>query len=142
MSPRTGRCLCGAVRYSVAGPLRDVIVCHCSECLRWAGGPWPATAARREDLEVSGEEALRWMPSPASATSASRGTCAVCGASLFWDAPGRPTVSIGAGTLDDAGGLAVAAHIYVDDAGPWGGAQGAPTYPQGYPEQAPPPAWR
>jgi len=24
----TGSCLCGAVRYDVSGPLRDVIECH------------------------------------------------------------------------------------------------------------------
>ena len=28
-----GGCLCGAVRYELVGPLRDVVNCHCSECL-------------------------------------------------------------------------------------------------------------
>ncbi len=33
----TGRCLCGAVRYEVDGPLREVLICHCEECRRWNG---------------------------------------------------------------------------------------------------------
>lgn len=141
MSPRTGGCLCGAVRFSVSGPVRDVVVCHCVECRRWAGGAWPATAAYRQDLSVGGEEALSWEPSPASAASARRGTCARCGSSLFWEAPNRPTVSIGVGALDDAEGLRLAAHIYVEHAQEWE-QPGAPAYPLGYPETAPPPAWR
>jgi len=33
----TGGCLCGAVRYEVLGPLRDVVLCHCSHCRRTHG---------------------------------------------------------------------------------------------------------
>lgn len=142
MSVRSGRCLCGAVRYVVDGPLRDVIVCHCVECRRWAGGPWPATAALGEQLEIHGETSLRWRPSPASASSARRGICAECGSGLFWQAPGRPTVSIAAGTLDDATGLELAAHIYVRDAQAWEPAGTAPAYPGGYPDTAPQLGWR
>jgi len=28
----TGGCFCGAVRYDVSGPLRDVVNCHCNMC--------------------------------------------------------------------------------------------------------------
>ena len=142
MSTRTGGCLCGAVRYAVSGPLRDVIVCHCVECRRWAGTAWAATAARRDDLSVGGEGLLLWERSPASATGARRATCAGCGSSLFWDAPGRATVSIGVGTLDDASGLELTAHIYVGDAQAWQRPQGVPSYPAAYPDDAPAPAWR
>lgn len=142
MSGRSGRCLCGTVRYEIDGPLRDVIVCHCVECRRWAGGAWPATAARREQLAVvTGEESLRWQASPASATSARRGSCVSCGAALFWEAPGRDTISIGVGTLDDASGLELAAHIYVAQAQPWEPLGDAPAYPGGYPTSAPALAW-
>jgi hypothetical protein len=111
----TGRCLCGAVRYEVRGPLRDVLICHCEECRRWHGHASAFTAARREDLAVDDERAVRWVDSPASDAQARRGFCGECGSSLFWDAPGRETISIAAGTLEGDTGLRVAGHIYVSD---------------------------
>ena len=113
----TGRCLCGAVRYEVTGPLRDVLICHCEECRRWHGHVAACTAARREDLVFVTDRGLRWVPSPNSDAGARRGFCAECGSSLFWDPPDRPTVSIAAGTLDGPTGLRTVAHWYVSQAG-------------------------
>jgi hypothetical protein len=113
----SGGCLCGAVRYEVNGPLRDVLICHCQECRRWHGHVSACTAARREDLALVAQRGLRWIDSPQSDAGARRGFCAECGSSLFWDAPGRPTVSIAAGTVDPPTGLRVSAHWYVSQAG-------------------------
>jgi len=113
----TGGCLCGAVRYEVSGALRDVLVCHCKECRRWSGHLFAATAARREDLRLVEERGLRWIESPESESAARRGFCAECGSSLFWDAPGRATLSIAAGTLDPPTGLRLMGHVYVGQAG-------------------------
>src|SRR5262249_36393300 len=113
----TGRCLCGAVRYEVSGPLRDVLICHCEECRRWHGHASAFTAARREDLAVGDEPAVRWIDSPASDAHARRGFCGECGSRLSGDAPGRETISIAAGPLDDGTGLRVAGHIYVSEKG-------------------------
>lgn len=60
---------------------------------------------------------LRWIASPRSDAKARRGFCARCGSSLFWDPPERETISIAAGTLDDASGLRVISHWYVSEAG-------------------------
>src|SRR5690349_21316273 len=109
----TGRCLCGAVRYEVRGPLRDVLICHCEECRRWHGHISAFTAARRGDLVVDDELAVRWIDSPASDADARRGFCGACGSSLFWEAPGRETISIAAGTLDGSVALRVSGHIFV-----------------------------
>ena len=114
-----GRCLCGAVRFEVSGPLRDVLLCHCVECRRWHGGPTGYTAAPREALRLTGEDLLRWVDSPESNAHARRGFCGECGSSLFWDAPDRATISITAGTLDAPTGLRTVKHIYTADAGDW-----------------------
>jgi hypothetical protein len=110
----TGRCLCGAVRFEVEGPLRDVSVCHCVECRRWHGGPGAYTAAPQAALRIDG--VVRWIDSPESDANARRGFCGDCGSSLFWDAPDRDTISIAAGSLEPPTGLETVKHIYTDDA--------------------------
>jgi hypothetical protein len=114
-SPRiyTGGCLCGGVRYTVRGPLRDVIACHCSMCRRTSGHYAAMTSARSADLHLDAEETLSWYR---SSESAERGFCNRCGSNLFW----RPTIagestSITGGTLDTPTGLKIAEHIFVAD---------------------------
>ena len=118
MTAHTGGCLCGAVRYTVSEPLREILVCHCGECRRWHGGPGAYTAAPREALAFvgDGEAAVRWIESPASETGASRAFCTRCGSSLFWRVPGRSTISIAAGSLDQPTGLRVGGHIHTSAA--------------------------
>jgi hypothetical protein len=137
-----GGCLCGAVRYTVDGPLRNVLVCHCVECRRWAGSAWAATASRREHLSLDERRGLYWAVSPGSDAGARRGSCVECGSSLFWDAPGRSTISIGVGTLDDAHDLELAGHVYARQAQGWEQLPGGiPSFPGNYPPEAPPPKW-
>ena len=113
---RRGACSCRSVEFTLGGPVRDVIVCHCNACKAAAGGPWRASAVRRAHLEVADESALRWERAAVSAYEASRAFCRSCGAYVFWDAPGRPTVSFGATLLEDEGhDLVVAAHIWVPE---------------------------
>jgi hypothetical protein len=107
----TGGCLCGAVRYEVAGPLREVVICHCSRCLRTHGHAAAYSACERAHLRLVRYDGLRWY----AASARERGFCARCGASVFWRADGRPTVSIAAGTLDQPTGLRTVAHVYTAD---------------------------
>ncbi len=107
----TGSCLCGAVRYTVSGPLRPVIACHCAQCRKTSGHYVAATSAAREQVVIKGE--VTWFQ---SSESARRGFCGTCGSSLFWDGPGSH-LSIHAGTLDGATGVRVVGHIYCADKG-------------------------
>jgi hypothetical protein len=101
----------------VNAPLRDVVLCHCTECRRWSGHAWPATAAPFDQLDFSEDRGLRWIDSPDSEYDARRGFCAECGSSLFWQAPGSGTVSIAAGCLDTPTGIRTVGQIWVDSAG-------------------------
>jgi len=112
----TGRCLCGAVTYEVRGPLRDILLCHCVECRRWAGSTVPFAATNADDLVLREDGALRWIDSPDSDHDARRGFCGECGSSLFWQAAGSERIGIAAGTLDEPTGLRVVAHIYTHQA--------------------------
>ncbi|MDJ0824462.1 MAG: GFA family protein [Rhodobacter sp.] len=102
----TGSCLCGQVRYAVAGPLRPVIACHCSQCRKTSGHFVAATSAPRETVEIAGT--VTWYR---TSPEARRGFCGTCGSSLFWDGPGA-NLSVHAGTLDGPTGLHLAGHIY------------------------------
>jgi hypothetical protein len=115
----SGGCLCGAVRFTVWGPLRDVLICHCVECRRWHGGPAACTACRREHLRLDEQRGLRWTTGPASDAAARRGFCGECGSSLFWDAPGRPTITLSAGSIDGPTGLTMAGHWFTSQKGDW-----------------------
>jgi hypothetical protein len=109
-----GGCLCGAVRYRVRGPLRDVVSCHCTQCRRTSGHFVAATAARSADVILLEDRGLRWYT---ASNDTRRGFCDHCGSSLFWEPAEGGHISIMAGSLDDETGLKTVAHICVETAG-------------------------
>ena len=108
-----GRCLCGAVTFETEAELREVLVCHCSQCRRNSGHLWAATAAPDNEVTIHGRDYLRWYRSSAIAQ---RGFCRQCGSSLFWKRDGSSSLSKAAGSLELPTGLHIGSHIYVDDA--------------------------
>jgi hypothetical protein len=113
----SGRCICGAVAFEVDGRLRDVVLCHCTECRRWAGHAWAATDALFDEVRFTERRGLRWIDSPDSEYDARRGFCGECGSGLFWQVPGSERVSIAAGCLDPPTGIATVQQIWVDSVG-------------------------
>jgi hypothetical protein len=111
---KTGSCLCGAVKYEVHGPLRDVLACHCEQCRKQTGTYMSATAAQDTDLKITEARGLKWYR---SSDKARRGFCGECGSVLFWKGDGRDYTSISAGSIDGATGLKLEGHIYCDNAG-------------------------
>jgi hypothetical protein len=114
MSDHRGRCLCGAVRYAVTGPLRPVVYCHCKMCRQTSGHFVAATACTLPQLSIEPSEHLKWYR---SSPKAERGFCGQCGANLFWKPTSGTHVSIWAGTLADPTGLSSAGHIFVAEKG-------------------------
>ena len=104
----TGGCLCGAVRYVAAGPLREVVFCHCSQCRRQTGLYYAATSVPLAALTVAPTAALAWY---AASDSARRGFCKTCGSALFWQRNGADKISILAGSFDDPAALTPGYHI-------------------------------
>ncbi len=112
-----GGCLCGGVRYSVRGPLRDVFDCHCVRCRRFTGHHMAATAAPPDRVRFDADSTLRWF-SPDDDPRVAYGFCQTCGSSLFWRAEGHPEkLSIAAGTLDGATGLTTTQAWWVSTSG-------------------------
>ncbi len=107
-----GGCACGVLRYRVAGELRPVVACHCSQCRKAFTNYGAFSAARRDDLHIENQTAITWY---ASSPGVRRGFCSRCGSALFWDRAGNDFVSISAGSLDQPSGLKQVRHIYADD---------------------------
>jgi hypothetical protein len=109
-----GSCLCGAVRYEVSGPLRDVIACHCTQCRKQSGHFYACTSAADDRLTVEGSEFLTWYE---ASEAARRGFCSVCGSALFWKSHASDETSILAGSLEKPTGIRLKRHIYCADKG-------------------------
>lgn len=108
----TGGCLCGAVRYEIYGPLRDVINCHCTMCQRLHGAFGAHSKARKIDIGITRDDGLAWY---ATSGRARRGFCRKCGSSLFWEPIGQDATGIIAGTLDQPTGLKTMGHIFTGE---------------------------
>ena len=111
-----GGCLCGAVRFAVAGALRPVTFCHCSQCRKQTGLYYAATAAPRDAVSVTGEDAITWF---AASDHAERGFCSTCGSALFWREIDGERLSILAGSFDRQTELRADKHIFVADKPNW-----------------------
>ena len=111
-----GSCECGKVTFVVTGPLSPVVACHCSQCRKTSGHYWAATEVQNAHLRLIKDSGLRWYR---SSDQARRGFCVECGSSLFWEADGEGTTSIGAGTLDELprGIATLIKHIFAADKG-------------------------
>lgn len=111
---RQGGCLCGAVRYTVKGAMRDVVACHCTQCRKQSGHYYAATDTNCSNLEVMGQDNITHYKASNEAT---RSFCKTCGSALFWQLDGNERISILAGTLDAPSDLKLIHHIFCEDKG-------------------------
>ena len=115
-----GGCLCGAIRYTIAGPLGLAEYCHCSRCRKAHGSAFSAnTVVPTAALAiVQGAEAIRDY---ASSENRRKCFCATCGSQLFirrLNAPHMTVVTLG--SLDDDPAIrAPERHVFVDSKAPW-----------------------
>ena len=106
--------MCGGVRYTVVGPLRDVYNCHCDRCRRSTGHHMAATAAPAANVRIEGDS-LAWYE---AAEGVQYGFCSRCGSSLFWrTAATSERLSITAGSIDQPTGLRTTRAWYTAEMG-------------------------
>lgn len=111
---RHGGCLCGGVRYRVAGPMRPVVECHCERCRRTTGHVMAASGCEDDHLDVVADDTLRWYE---ASPGVRYGFCGTCGSTLFWRADDHPGwTSVAAGTIDPPTGLLTSAAWWTADA--------------------------
>ncbi|MEM8770877.1 MAG: GFA family protein [Pseudomonadota bacterium] len=116
----TGRCLCGAVVFSLdRGAFNDRTACHCSQCRRWSGHLWASVSGPTDLFSIdAGEDKVRWHH---SSDVARRGFCSECGSSLFWHGCGveefKDRIAVAFGALDEPTHARLEKHIFVADKG-------------------------
>jgi hypothetical protein len=119
--PITGHCLCGAVRYSAAGPVLATAVCHCDDCQRASGSAFSiVVAVRAATFVVEGELATCETVGTDSGERRQRRFCPRCGSPIFSVVAEAPElVVLKAGTLDDRSRLSPTIELWRQSAQPW-----------------------
>ncbi|MDP1632245.1 MAG: GFA family protein [Caulobacter sp.] len=110
----SGSCLCGAVKFEVAGDLAAPDACHCSQCRKTSGHVWASTDVAEAALTLHGADNIIWFQ---SSEKVRRGFCATCGSALFWDPIHHPRIAIAMGAFDAPTGARLGGHIFVADKG-------------------------
>jgi hypothetical protein len=127
----TGGCLCGGVRYEIAGPLGAMTYCHCTRCQRRTG----TAASVQVRIEpgslrvVQGEELVRgWKPPDGF----EKCFCSTCGGQLFSRDSAGNIRGVRMSTLDEDPGLTPAHRQYVAYAATWEAIpdDGVPRFPE------------
>ena len=118
-SQASGRCHCGAVRFTAASPSRFVAHCHCESCRRahgaafvtWAGFPSPQVRVTQGESELATHE---------SSPRTYRRFCQRCGTKLFFESakwPGETHVVLAA--FDDPLDRAPTVHAFYAEHADW-----------------------
>jgi hypothetical protein len=138
MPPRTGGCLCGAVRYRISAPPLTARVCWCRDCQRLASNGTVNAIFPSASIDIAGTPA-EYTRTADSSSQVRRRFCPQCGSQLFADSSGRPGLTVvRLGTLDDPSTIKPTANIWSSSAPAWACLDAALDRIEGQP--APPPA--
>lgn len=120
MTQRTGRCLCGAISYTLKSEPVMMAVCHCTHCRRQSGGVFSANIMVAEAEYVQSGETKVYQDKGDSGQAVWRHFCGDCGSPILSKVGAMPgMVIVKAGTLDDWSGLAPTVEVYTDHAATW-----------------------
>ncbi len=116
MAELTGRCLCGAVRWSYNGPLTRNLICHCESCQRATSAPFTAFIGMKpEHLKWQGE-----VNAYQSSEATWRGFCPTCGSRLYFRSDRWPgEIHLHAATLDDPDQYTPDKQVFSGERAPW-----------------------
>ena len=115
----TGGCLCGAIRYKINGPIRDIVYCHCSQCRKAQGSAFATNGiVGSDDFEIlDGTDLLTGYESTPGQT---KYFCGTCGSPIMSRAASSPDqVRVRVGTVDTDIAERPVAHIFVTSKANW-----------------------
>ena len=112
-----GACLCGRVRFEVAGELAGIQLCHCSQCRRAQGSAFAANLpVRAEDFRLVAGQPKAYQSSPGK----ERLFCGDCGAPIISRTAAVPgMVRVRAGLLAEPVETKAVLHFHVSSKASW-----------------------
>ncbi len=115
-----GGCLCGEVRYVASGEVLLILNCHCNDCKKATGSAFATNVAmRRSNVTVTQGQVRQFNHASDAGNPKTKEFCGTGGAQLFSSTVGAETVTIKAGSIDDARFIEPMADIFVDSALPF-----------------------
>ncbi|MBN3853654.1 GFA family protein [Paraburkholderia sp. Ac-20340] len=126
---RQGGCLCGSVRYEIAGEPIGTTACHCVDCRRASGAPFVGWMSVSRDAFKLVAGATK---SYASSEGVERAFCPECGTPLTYrSAAYADEIDVATGTLDAPGAAPPEDHTWTSQQLDWVQlADDLPTYPR------------
>jgi hypothetical protein len=119
--PIEGSCLCGAIRFTIDAPVKELRACHCRNCQKASGAGGSVNAV----LPASAFRITKGTPKRYSAHADSgrllhRHFCADCGSPIYTLREATPeTVVVRAGLFDNPGEMKISGNIWTASARPW-----------------------
>ena len=121
MTPYTGGCQCGTVRYEINSSPILAYCCHCTDCQQQSSSAFgmsvwfPGSA-----FKLTSGSLKTWATYGDSGNKKSCTLCADCGTRVYHAFPSESdTFSIKGGSLDRVKDITPIAHIWTKSAQPW-----------------------
>ena len=109
INSKIAKCLCGGIKIKVTRKLRNVINCHCSQCMKTHGNYSAYTSCTEDSIIFLNKKTLKWYK---SSNIAKRGFCSRCGASMFYKLTKSKNISIAAGMFSNPTKLKTYSNIF------------------------------
>jgi hypothetical protein len=115
----TGRCLCGAVQFSVKNEFKAFYQCHCKQCQQLTGSAFTSNilTAPKNIEWLKGKHNVAVYDHPTRGFSKS--FCSICGSGLPFINKGKTTLIIPAGSLNELPDLKPQANMFTSEEASW-----------------------
>jgi hypothetical protein len=116
----TGRCLCGAVSFTIHSEPMGMGQCHCKDCQRASGtGHMSLARFKRDDVTFTGKTAS-YASTAESGNINTRHFCPTCGSRVYGENSAYPgLINIAVGCLDDNSWFSPQRIVYAKDRPRW-----------------------
>ncbi|MES2127051.1 MAG: GFA family protein [Pseudomonadota bacterium] len=119
MTNKTGRCLCGAVRFTLATEALATRICWCRDCQHLSANGTVNMIVAADGLTIEGQLAEH-IKTADSGNEVTRQFCPRCGTHLFAKSSARPQFRVlRAGNLDDPSSIQPTMNIWSSSAPAW-----------------------